>query len=360
MSRIIIGLLITLFFIRCSNKKQSTIKLKFVDEFVLQDSLRFQNTLIGGLSGIDYDGDNFYFVVDDSNNPRILKASIQFNKDTISKIDFLKLIEVKDSSVFFKENALDLESVIYDKKEDEFHLVSEGSINKGKEPSIFKINAEGNFISAFEIPEYLKTRGKHNASFESSTLSIDEKGIWTAMEGVIKGDGEEPAFTKTNSPIRLTLFNKNLGQAKKQYAYMLDGIEKPKKGKINLNGVTAILADTETTFFVLERGYQSGYNSYGNTVKLYRSKIKETTTNTLNIESLESTEYIPMEKELVLNFNDIKEHLTNGIIDNIEGITFGPLLANGNRSLIVVSDDNFQRYDKQINQFIILEIEEKN
>ncbi len=357
MNRIIIVFLLFIFLIGC-NKEKNKIKLKFIDEFVLEDSLYFQNTLVGGLSGIDYDGENFYLVVDDSTNPRIIKAKIQFKKDTISKIDFLKVIQVKDSSTFLKENALDLESILYHENE-EFHLVSEGLIKKGKKPSIFKVNAEGNFVSTFDIPENLKVKAKHNASFESSTKSIDKKGVWVAMEGVIKGDGEEPTFKKTNSPIRITLFNNSLKKATKQYVYMLDRVEKPKKGSVNLNGVTAILADKENSFFVLERAYQSGYGSYGNTVKLYKATIKETSTNTLNIESLESTTYIPMKKELLLNFNEIKSHLKNGIIDNIEGITYGPLLNNGNRSLLFVSDDNFQRYDKQMNQFIVLELEEK-
>jgi hypothetical protein len=58
----------------------------------------------------------------------------------------------------------------------------------------------------------------------------------------------------------------------------------------------------------------------------------------------------------VFNFEDIKNQLTAGIIDNIEGITFGPKLANGNQSLLLISDDNFQLYGKQLNQLILLEI----
>ena len=48
-----------------------------------------------------------------------------------------------------------------------------------------------------------------------------------------------------------------------------------------------------------------------------------------------------------------------GFIDNIEGITLGPKLSNGNQSLILVADDNFQVYGKQLNQFLLLEIVDK-
>jgi len=62
---------------------------------------------------------------------------------------------------------------------------------------------------------------------------------------------------------------------------------------------------------------------------------------------------------LVFNFNDVKQQLTEGIIDNIEGITFGPKLANGNQSLLLVSDNNFQAFGQQLNQFILMEISTK-
>jgi hypothetical protein len=38
-------------------------------------------------------------------------------------------------------------------------------------------------------------------------------------------------------------------------------------------------------------------------------------------------------------------------------MTFGPRLANGNRTLIFASDDNFNR--NQINQFLVFEVIEK-
>lgn len=41
-------------------------------------------------------------------------------------------------------------------------------------------------------------------------------------------------------------------------------------------------------------------------------------------------------------------------IDNVEGITFGPKLANGNQSIIFVSDNNFS--DKQKTQVLVFEL----
>jgi hypothetical protein len=41
--------------------------------------------------------------------------------------------------------------------------------------------------------------------------------------------------------------------------------------------------------------------------------------------------------------------------DNIEGITFGPKLANGKPTLLFVSDNNFS--DKQKTQILLFEVE---
>ena len=42
-------------------------------------------------------------------------------------------------------------------------------------------------------------------------------------------------------------------------------------------------------------------------------------------------------------------------IDNIEGITFGPILPDGKRSLLFVADNNFNPLEKT--QFLLFEIE---
>ncbi|MGH2646367.1 MAG: esterase-like activity of phytase family protein [Ginsengibacter sp.] len=55
-------------------------------------------------------------------------------------------------------------------------------------------------------------------------------------------------------------------------------------------------------------------------------------------------------KKLLLNMDAIGIY-----IDNIEGVTFGPILADGNRSLLFISDNNFNPHQKT--QFLLYEIE---
>ncbi|WP_028889311.1 esterase-like activity of phytase family protein [Tenacibaculum ovolyticum] len=351
-------IVVFLVFTGCKTEK---ISLKFLNEFIVKDSLVFENTIVGGISGIDFSNNQYYMVVDDSKNPRILVGDILIKDDSIESVEFKQTIKVDSVSQFYKDNVLDLESIFV--VNDQINLVSEGSIRKGKSPVIFTVNSLGKIQDKIKIPSYFKANSlakpKHNATFESSSKSIDKKGYWVAMEGPLAADGEEPTFHKTESPIRITYFNNETKKATKQFTYQLEKITKPAKGTVNLNGVTAILEYTKNSFFVIERIYQSGYGTQGNTIRIFKATIDDDSTNSLNIESLKKQEYIPLKKELLFDFESIQGKLTDTIIDNIEGITFGPELSNGNQSLIVVSDDNFQVYGKQLNQFILLEIQHK-
>lgn len=360
MKNFILYILFISIFLGC--KKEVDVELKFLDEYVLKDSTYFKGSLIGGLSGIDYANGNYYFVVDDSKKPRFLSAKIDIRKDTIHTINFKKVVYLNDSSeIFYKENALDLESIFVDEIAQEIHFVSEGAIKKNKKPSVFKTDLEGNFIQEFELPKSFENNSniKHNAAFEGSSKSFDTKGFWVAMEGPLKSDGNAPTFKKTNSPIRITYFSNQTKQATKQYAYQLEHITKPPKGSININGVTAMLEYKKNHFFVIERTYQSGYGNYGNSIRIFEASISEKTSNILEIASLKETHFIPLKKRLLFDFSTIKDQLTQGIIDNIEGIAYGPKLFNGNQSLLLVSDDNFQVYGVQLNQFILMEIAPK-
>ncbi|WP_158838224.1 esterase-like activity of phytase family protein [Polaribacter sp. L3A8] len=343
--------------VSCTKDKKTS--LTFLDEFVLADSISFQHLIIGGLSGLDYANGDYYFVVDDAHNPRFVKAAISIQKNKIQAVDFKNVVFLNDTvTSYYKDNALDLESIFVDEEKQEVNFVGEGSINDGKSPTIFKTDLNGKFLEAYELPKSLSNNKeiKHNAVFEGSSKSLDGKGFWVAMEAPLKTDGEEPTFTKTSSPVRITYFDKTSKKATKQFAYQLEHITKPSKGNINLNGVTSILEYKENHFFIIERTYQSGYGAHGNIVRIFDAVLDEQTTNVLEVASLKETKFIPLKKRLLLNFEDEKNQLTDGIVDNIEGLTFGPKLANGNQSLILVSDDNFQLYGKQLNQFILLEI----
>jgi hypothetical protein len=58
----------------------------------------------------------------------------------------------------------------------------------------------------------------------------------------------------------------------------------------------------------------------------------------------------------VLDLATITDKLKSKQIDNLEGLTFGPTLANGNRSLLMVADNNFNIHGPQLNQVLLFEV----
>ncbi len=99
----------------------------------------------------------------------------------------------------------------------------------------------------------------------------------------------------------------------------------------------------------LERSFSVGA---GNTIKIYQITLPGAT-DVSSIDSLSSlsseqlNKLQPAQKKLLLNLDDLK--LEKGL-DNIEGLTFGPPLPDGRRSIVLVSDNNFS--DRQFTQIL--------
>ncbi|WP_299188990.1 esterase-like activity of phytase family protein [uncultured Aquimarina sp.] len=365
--RFIFTILITQILVSCASINNSTVndslKLKYLDEHVIYNDSIFEGSRIGGLSAIEYhkEEDTYYFVCDDAKNPRFYKAKISLDNNIIDKIDINQLIKIKDQeNQFLENNVADLEAIrIYDKNK--FILSSEGSIKNKYDPTIFITDIDGNYKSKFQLPSYFltgdnsKNQPRHNGVFEGLVNDINNKGYWAAMELPLELDGDEPTFDKSGAPVRITHFNVKTKTADFQFTYPLDKLAKDPKGKFGVNGVTGLLQLNKSQFIIIERGYAAGYGTQGNTVRIYLANIKDAT-NTVAFEFLKNKKYQLATKQLLFDFETIRNQLTNQIVDNIEGITFGPILANGNQSLLLISDNNFNPTSEQINQLILLEV----
>ena len=224
-------------------------------------------------------------------------------------------------------------------------LTSEGHIKNKKDPMFFLANLDGEVKTRFKIPDIFKANSpekpRHNGTLEALCHSFDKNGYWIGMELPLMADGLEPQLTPTKSPVRITYINSKTKRPEKQFAYFLDPIAKKPIGNFSVNGLTDMLEYKDNIFLTIERSYSSGLGNQGNTIKLFKVDASKAT-NTLNMNSLSNADYVAAKKELLLNFEDIRSQLTNQSIDNIEGITLGPLLPNEHQSLLLVSDNNFK------------------
>lgn len=368
------SLLFLLFFVGCREvpklKKKADTKrkdeqvvskqqLRFLDEYILDPNIKLGALKVGGISGIDFYNSTYYLAIDDQDAPRVLTATIDIAGDTIQKVVLDKVIKLPvDNYDFYRKNSLDLESIVV--SDSVLFLTSEGAIRSDKNPLLFQVSNKGEYQSNFQLPNKFlaNSKGKplHNATLEGLSKSYDSTGFWTAFELPLQTDGVPPSFPKTKSPIRITFFDKKQRKAVKEFSYQLSALPREPKGSVNVNGVTDILEYKKNHFFVIERCYQNGYKKTPNSIRIFKAVIQKQTTDVLHYPSLKDTVYQPMHKELVFDFSSVQSQLKFGRMDNIEGITFGPKLSNGNQSLILVSDDNFQQYGKQFNQIILMEL----
>src|SRR5690625_1753500 len=361
----LLSLLIIFSFIACGSSKvakEAAWKVKFLDEYIIPENLEVEDTKVGGLSGLDFDGKYFYAVCDIPSAPRIYKFTIDLNRYKIDTIRFKKVIKIIRNTEPAKSMFWDSEGLIYNQDKNIFILSSEGAIKQNKDPFIVELDKEGNLLETYKLPDYFKADAKNglrnNGAFEGLSESVNAAKIWVSTELPMKRDGGTVNLYKSKAPVRFTRFNKNTKTPDRQFAYRLGRLRNLPFLPFGMNGVTAILNYQTDKFFVLERAFSAGHGSHGMRVRLYDVDASQAT-NTLEIQRLRGRiekEVIPAEKKLIFDFKNIRKKLTDSIVDNLEGIAFGPILPNGNQSLILISDNNFSSWTRQLNQVILLEL----
>ncbi|WP_194532782.1 esterase-like activity of phytase family protein [Zobellia nedashkovskayae] len=368
----IVGLLILTTIISCEHiddfighgdmQDQSITSLQYIDEYVLPDGSMYAGTEVGGLSGIDYADGKWYMISDDAKAPiRFYTADIQFNENGFENVTINGVTELLNgSNLPFADGEVDPEAIRITTGGSVLWS-SEGNINGGVDPVIRIANMKGTYKSNISLSEKFKVskeenRGpRHNGVIEGLSVSFDKAGYWASMELPLFEDGSEPLVEDTDSPVRMAFINTS-GAFGKEFAYELDPIaRKFDETAFTVNGVVEILEYDTDKFLVLERSFSTGYADGGNDVKIYNVDASDAT-DLSGMDSLKGADYKKATKELLFDFESVRGQLTDGVVDNIEGITFGPVLKNGNRSLVLVADNNFSAFGPQLNQFILLEV----
>ncbi|KKB44100.1 esterase-like activity of phytase family protein [Bacillus thermotolerans] len=352
---------------------QSVKSLRFLGEQRLPYNLTFEGTTVGGLSGIRYDekNDEWLMISDDRSNlqpARFYTGKLDYGLNGFRSVQITSMEYMKqpDGSLYPSQaeyeaqggDVPDLESISLDPKTDTIWYTSEGDRSLGLDPFIRQATRKGDHLSTLPLPDEFhmspdeESGPRNNAVFEGSTFSADGESLWVAMEGPLYEDGAAPTV-ENGGFSRITQYDRQ-GNVLAQYAYPMDAIPAaPGPGKHADNGVTEILAVNKHTFLVLERaGVQAADGSFSNYIRLYEMNIPGAS-DIQNLDSLQDERFKPVKKRLVLDLNT----LNLPKLDNIEGLSWGPTLENGNRSLVLVSDNNFN--STQVTQFLAFEVKTK-
>ena len=339
--------------------------LRLIGEQDLPNDLLVDDTLVGGLSGLDYDAANDRWVVlsDDRSDEapaRFYDATLTYDDASFERAELTTATTLlqEDGSPFPNADAggniPDPESIRIDPQTGNYFWTSEGSQTLGINPGVYVTEPDGTFVASQPVDEIFnadvngETGIRDNGAFEGLTFAPDGESYFVSTESPLFQDGEN-ATGEAGSVNRITRYDRD-GGVLAQVAYETDAVPNVEEGALFfVNGITEILAVTGTTMLVLERGtVQAADETYSNNVRLYEIDLTGAT-DISGIDALVGADYTPVSKRLVQEF-DGSEYT----VDNLETLAFGPDLANGNRSLVIGSDNNFS--DTQITQFLAFEV----
>lgn len=343
--------------------------LEFLDQYEIPKAT-FKDTQIGGLSAIAYERqqDRFYVLSDDRglrSPARYYSFELKVNQTDTGKIKIesfqpKKVTLLKDEQgKNFQVDSIDPEGLALSPRNTIF-ISSEGNPTQNVEPFISEFDLEtGKKLLDIRLPaRYLDNQQpdqpqgiQENLAFES--LSINRTGLpddpfrlFTATESALIQDesyeGEEQARIRLLHYVINPVGNPVLVA---EHLYLLESAPI----EVISNGLTELLAlQTEGYFLSLERTF--GFTGAG--AKIFQVVIGNAT-DTSNIFSLKGdlTSIRPLNKQLLFDLQELGIYL-----DNLEGMTLGPRLPDGSKSLLLISDDNFN--DEQISQLLLFRLVE--
>ncbi|KYG66116.1 hypothetical protein AZI86_03365 [Bdellovibrio bacteriovorus] len=343
-------------------------KLEYIGETAIKTGTKFAKTEIGGLSGIAYHDGVLYALSDDKgriNNERFYAFTLKLDKKKITldpkSVHELSGLPLKDG----KKPGLDPEGLVrlFDGT---FLISSEGNNDaKPREMSrIFHIDATGKWLLDLPVPDKFlpeetgkQTKGvQNNASFEGLTASPDGKFVFAGIEKALQQDVVANEEDKGDF-IRIIKYEK--GEKFKvtaEYAYKIDALMTDNLPKEIFRGVSEILAVSDTKILVMERGAKiSPKKIWTSSIGIYLADFSKAT-DISGMEKLVPAKVTPATKTKLIDFElDLKTQRKDKPVDNFEALAWGPILPDGRKTLLVMSDNNFSK--TQITELIVFAVE---
>ncbi len=323
--------------------------IEFIGQATLPTGLIFQKTEVGGLSGITYDGkNNLYYAISDDRGqkapPRFYTFTIDLSKGKLTNNDVIPVGVtnlLNTSNQPFPPNTTDTEGIAIT-NQDTIFVSSEGDVDKLINPFIKEFAlASGKTISTLPIPDKFlpdsqKQKGiRNNLAFESLTITPNQKFLFTATENALIQDGPA-AKSGVGTSSRILEYNLLTKQPEREFLYQTEPVTPlfNPTGKF-ASGLPDLLAlNNQGNFLSIERSF----TGLGFTVFVFEISLENATDihNFDSIAKIDPDKIKPVEKKLLLDLRTLDVSL-----DNIEGLTLGAKLPDGQPSLILISDNNF-------------------
>jgi hypothetical protein len=334
--------------------------LAFRGEAKLPAGMTFEGTVVGGLSSMAYDAqrDVYYAISDDqgagftptSTPARFYTLRVDTADGSLDAGD----VTVLDVTTFTGTDGLPLPALSLDPegltltRDDTLVVTSEGIPARGIAPFVREFGLDGRQVAELPVPDAFTPSTGHgvrpNLGFEAAAVAPNGQTLFVGAENALVQDGPAASLT-TGSPARLLRYHLGAdGQARldRQYVYETGPVVAPSP-VFTVNGLVEVLPLNNSFLLAMERSFSVGA---GNTIRLYRVGLAGAT-DVSGAESISDVQPLhTATKSLLMDLGDLG--LT---LDNLEGMTLGPRLPDGSRSLVLVSDNNFT--PGQVSQFLL-------
>lgn len=278
---------------------------------------------VGGLSDLAYDAaqDTLWALSDDRSErgpTRIHAFRVLRDGPKLTGLELLNTMPLLDEEGrAFGFHALDPEGLAVLDAE-HFVFSSEGITNKGIPPFVARVKrSSGRLLERFPVPDAFIPDAPGAEQHKGVLENYGFEALGVCPDGTVLALNEAPLkqdppgstqlhvlrWSTTTSPVAAPL----------QWDYPME----PAPTGVLVHGVTAVLCLEARNVLVLER-------SWGKEVGFFNRIFSADFTSS------------PARKTLLLDLNSIPLRR-----DNYEGLTLGPTLPDGRKTLFVVSDDNF-------------------
>ncbi len=335
--------------------------LRLIGVYVAPQTIDGENAF-GGISGIDYDvRRGLWAMISDDRSEhapaRLYWGRLSYDDHAVAGLSDVHAVTLhrEDGSVFPPVGqggeAADGESLRIDPKSDQVLWSSEGDYRDGFDPHLRRVDDLGHVKAQVPLPAFMHfdkdgAQGpRDNLTTEGLSYSRDGRTLWVSVEAPLIEDGPPPT-AEHGASTRLLHLTRN-GRLLATYAYPLDAVSHQQPGLHADNGISEILLADPHHLWVLERaGEEYAPKNYRFHCRLYAVDLGSAPP----VKGRTLAAARPLRKRLIVDFDQLGlDH-----VDNLEGMSFGPRLADGHRSLVIVSDDNFSAV--QVNQFLVFSV----
>ena len=355
----------------------SAIELNFLGSFdPPREGWMFEGVHVGEISGLSLAANDTYYAIADDRGENIMPPGVLYEMEIKVDLEGLHSVEVRDVIQLDSDSCmtcvqphapgeLDGEEVLW--MEDGFIVCSERDSENA--PWIRKYTHAGELVSELPTPEKFipafdgdaQVRGvRENLSFEAATITPDGSTLYVVNEQALVQDGDV-STADAGSPVRIVEYDLT-GESPAivgEYVYVTEPLfVRPAEGKSGDNGVPGMAyvghITPEIDLIVMERSYVSGA---GNHIGLFGVKLDPYVYDREKVLAMEAladpeTAYagLSVHKIPLLRLSDDPEQTDVDFDpDNMESITVGPPLENGNYTLILASDNNFNpKYQRNV------------